>query len=62
MAELTKSQRDNKFHVQAKLDASTYIQFTKYCKDHDFSYSRGIRTLIQTHPEIQPNVSDTART
>jgi|DEB0MinimDraft_6_1074348.scaffolds.fasta_scaffold97540_3 homoserine acetyltransferase len=56
MAELTKSQRDNKFHVQAKLDANTYIQFTKYCKDHDFSYSRGIRTLIQTHPEIQPNV------
>ena len=56
MAELTKSQRDNKFHVQAKLDMDTYVRFTRFCKDHDYSYSRGIRVLISSHPEFQQDV------
>ena len=53
MTEQTKSQRDNKFHVQAKLDMATYVTFTSWCKKHNFSYSSGIRKLLQTHPNIQ---------
>ena len=53
MAELTKAQRDNRYHVQAKLDLDTYVRFTRYCKDNDYSYSRGIRVLISSHPNIQ---------
>ena len=60
MAELTKAQKDNKYHVQAKLDMATYVTFTSWCKKHNYSYSSGIRTLLQTHPNIQSYVSDTA--
>ena len=56
MAELTKAQRDNRYHVQAKLDLDTYVRFTRYCKDNDYSYSRGIRVLISSHPNIQQDV------
>ena len=62
MAEPTKTQRDNRWHVQAKLDMATYVTFTSWCKKNDFSYSSGIRKLLQTHPMIQAHVSDTACT